>query len=166
MWPLDDSAPWWLLTHDPEHNDSFTWLDGGVLIAFIAGFALVSGSLLAVLMALSTRLAGPWQRQRFHHLVQSLIPMAGVSVFLGLSSLTVTLIKAEGLPVGWVSTLREGMLGGATLWSLWLGGRILLGWGSRWRMLAALLPLVAALLWLNLFWSVQFGWLELDSLFS
>ena len=33
---------------------------------------------------------------RFHHFAQALIPVAGCGVFLGLSSLTVTMLKAEG----------------------------------------------------------------------
>lgn len=162
LWPLDDNAPWWLLTHYPEHNDSFTWLDGGVLIAFILGFAVISGSALTVLMAVATRLAGPWSRARFHHLVQSLIPMAGSSVFLGLSSLTVTLIKAEGLSTAWVAVIREGMLAGATLWSFTLAFKIFGKWQCGWRRVIALLPVCVALLLLVGFWSVQFGWLELD----
>ncbi|GGY16712.1 4Fe-4S binding protein [Paludibacterium paludis] len=161
LWPLDDGAPWWLLTHYPEHNDSFTWLDGGVLIAFIGGFGLVSGTLLSLLVALAARFAGPWEARRFHHLAQSLIPMAGCSVFLGLSSLTVTLIKAEGLPIGWTTDLRAGLLGGAVVWSLWLAARILRHGKSGWRGVPAMLPMIAALGLLAAFWSLQFGWIEL-----
>ncbi|RBH40847.1 hypothetical protein C3F00_041280, partial [Pseudomonas sp. MWU13-2860] len=31
LWLLDTEAPWWLLTHYPQHNDVFSWLDGAAL---------------------------------------------------------------------------------------------------------------------------------------
>ncbi|WP_230370139.1 4Fe-4S binding protein [Paludibacterium denitrificans] len=75
MWLLDTNAPWWLLTHYPEHNDVFSWLDGTVLIGYVLATALVLGSGLLLCLALSVRLAGRWQWQRLHHLAQGLIPL-------------------------------------------------------------------------------------------
>ncbi|BEV73132.1 MULTISPECIES: 4Fe-4S binding protein [unclassified Paludibacterium] len=150
LWALEDSAPWWLLTHYPEVNDSFTWLDGGVLIGYIAGVALLYGTVLGGLLALSVRLAGPWQTSRLHHLAQSLIPLAGCSVFLGLSALTVTLLKVEGVALWWVMPLRFALLGLANLWCLQLAWRILGRWQGR--AFVAVLPLLPALGWIDAAW--------------
>ena len=48
-------------------------------------------------LAASVRILGRWSMPRLHHLAQSLIPIAACGVFLGLSSLTVTMLRAEGL---------------------------------------------------------------------
>lgn len=154
LWPLDDSAPWWLLTHYPQMNDSFTWLDGGVLVTYILLVALLMGSVLSLLLALAVRLAGPWDTQRFHHLAQSLIPLAGCGVFLGLSALTVTLLKAEGASLGWVSPLRLALLVVSNLWSIRLAVQIVSRWSARaWL---ALLPLLLALAWIDASWWLLF----------
>jgi polyferredoxin len=41
---LQDNAPWWLLTHYPEANDVFTWLDGLLILFYIGATALAVGS--------------------------------------------------------------------------------------------------------------------------
>jgi hypothetical protein len=152
--PLDDSAPWWLLTHYPQLNDTFTWLDGGVLIGYILTTALVMGGMLSLLLALTVGSCGRWSEARFHHLAQSLIPIAGCGVFLGLSALTVTLLKAEGVALGWVGPLRLGLLLVTNLWSLRLGWRIISAWGRR-RWLGVF-PLLLALTWVDLAWWLLF----------
>lgn len=150
LWALEDSAPWWLLTHYPELNDSFTWLDGAVLVAYMLGVAVLMGSVLSALLALSVRLCGAWRRARFHHLALALVPLAGCGVFLGLSALTVSLLKVEGVPLFWVAPLRLALLAGANLWSARLAWRIM----RRWHVLplAGLLPVLAALAWVDASW--------------
>ncbi len=96
---LQDNAPWWLLTHYPEANDVFTWLDGALVLAYILGGGGLLGPLLAAALLRDARL--PWQR-----LTMALAPLAGISVFLGLSMLTLTHLKAVHLPLGWVGELR------------------------------------------------------------
>ena len=66
---------------------------------------------------------------RFHHLAQTLIPLAGCGVFLGLSALSVTLLRAEGFALQWIGFARIGLLAGAFLWSVlaWLARRRLIG---------------------------------------
>ncbi len=124
IWPLEPVLPWFVLTNYPAVNDTMTPLDGFVLLAYLLGVTIAVGGAMSLCLALATRLCGRWSWPRFHHLAQGLIPLAGCGVFLGLSSLTVTMLKAEGLVVPFVSFLRAALLVGAALWSLWLGARI------------------------------------------
>lgn len=124
MWPFDENAPWWLLTNYPAQRDVFNWLDGGLVVGYILGMSLLMGGGLTLLLALANRALGPWQRQRFYHLSQALIPLAGCGVFLGLSALTINLLKNEGIPVFWANDVRFLLLAGANLWSLWLANGI------------------------------------------
>ncbi|HID48593.1 MAG TPA: 4Fe-4S binding protein, partial [Chromatiales bacterium] len=141
-WPLGDSAPWWLLTHYPETNDVFTWLDGALILFYIGATTLVIGGALLLALRMAGWLLGqgamPW------YLAYGFIPLGGISVFLGLSALTVSLLKAERLDLAWVPGVRAALLVVALLWS----GRLL------WRLLSAGGPSVPwprqAVAWLGL----------------
>jgi polyferredoxin len=124
LWPLQTSAPWWILTDYPSKNDVLTLLDGLVLLGYIAATALVMGGLLSAFVALGTRTCGRWSWARFHHLAQTLVPLAGCGVFLGLSALTVTMLRSEGVAAGWVGPARASLLIGASVWSLALAWRV------------------------------------------
>jgi len=138
-WPLADNAPWFILTHYPEVNDSFSWLDGAVILLFIFGAGAVLGGCMAFCLWLADVLlpgvravtveapssrAGRWRRPGMHKLAQGLIPAAGAGVFLGLSATTVTLLRHEGLALLWVNDARFVLLGLALAWSLRLVWRI------------------------------------------
>ncbi|WOJ91004.1 4Fe-4S binding protein [Methylocapsa polymorpha] len=124
VWPMQLQPPWWILTDYPEVNDQLTLLDGAVLLAYIVATAAVIGTAVSICLWAAARSLGPWSSTRFHHLAQSLIPIAACGVFLGLSATTVTMLRAEGLPIGFVGLLRGALLAGAALWSVWLGWRI------------------------------------------
>ena len=124
LWPLQPSAPWWIFTNYPDVNDQLTLLDGAVLLFYIAATALVIGALVCGCLYAATRCLGPWSAARFHHFAQSLIPIAACGVFLGLSATTVSLLRTEGVPLGFVGFLRAFLLAGAALWSIWLGWKI------------------------------------------
>ncbi len=159
FWPLDDGAPWWLLTNYPAQNDVFTWLDGMLVTGYIFATAGVLGGLVATALALATRLLGPWRSARFHHLTQALIPLAGCGVFLGLSATTVSLLRPEGVPLFWVNDLRAALLGGANLWSLWLAWRVSGKHAAGPVRLAALLAFAGALAAVDYAWWLMFaGW--------
>lgn len=153
---LADDAPWWLLTHYRDANDVFTWLDGLLILFYIGATAVVVGSwILLCLRAAAAILRAPgWQ----WHLAYSLIPLAGATVFLGLSLLTVTILRAEGLAFSWVPSARFVFLAFGVLWSAWLAWRILrTSGGAFWRRLLAwgatiigMVPVVAA-------FSIQFA---------
>ncbi len=156
-WPLEYAAPWWVFTNYPAQNDVMTLLDGAMLLVYIAATALVVGLAICALLAAGVRIAGPWSMQRFHHLAQSLIPVAGAGVFLGLSANTVTLLHAESVTVPMLAGLRAALIAGAALCSVWLSWRIGRRWTGGARRLGPVAAvagcsLVAASCWLLLFW--------------
>ncbi|MGI4816293.1 MAG: 4Fe-4S binding protein [Janthinobacterium lividum] len=124
LWPLASNAPWFLFTHYPAQNDVFSWLDGMLLIGYVVATALVYGVAIGACIALGSRCLGRWRMKRFNHLVQALIPLAGCGVFLGLSATTLSLLRAEHLPLGWVGDARLALLAIADAWSAWLAWRI------------------------------------------
>lgn len=159
LWPFAENAPWWLLTNYPVQRDVFSWLDGGLLVGYLMGMGLFMGVGLALPLAGASRLLGPWQRQRFYHLAQALIPLAGCGVFLGLSALTINLLKSEGIPVLWANDTRLLLLTGANVWALWLANDI----GKRYtpvvaRRLLALAGFCVALAMVDYAWALTF-WL-------
>ncbi|WP_374545458.1 4Fe-4S binding protein [Rhodoblastus sp.] len=124
IWPMEPVLPWFILTNYPDFNDTMTPLDGLVLLIYIGGMALAVGLALSLCLALATRACGAWSWPRFHHFAQGLIPVAGCGVFLGLSGITLTMLKADGIVLPFVSLLRAALLIGAALWALWLGWSI------------------------------------------
>lgn len=86
-WLLTDDAPWWLLTHYPEANDVFTWLDGLLVAGYIGGIGTLLGTLVWVGLVMAARSVNNpalnWQR-----LSLALLPLAGASIVVGLTMLT------------------------------------------------------------------------------
>lgn len=154
-WPLNDNAPWWLLTHYPEANDVFSWLDGAAILLFIGGVGLVLGTALLLCCRASARLLGRPALYRALALVYA--PLAGVGLVLGLSMTTVTQLQAEGLGLAGVDAARAALLAlgiGASLWLAWGKTRLAASAAQRW---GAMLPLAAGVAlvggcWLSQFW--------------
>lgn len=121
-WPLQTNAPWWLLTHQEATGDLFSWLDGAAILAYIGAVALALGGLCYIAMRLAQRCTGvAWQR-----LTLTLTPLAGMGLFLGLSMMSATHLRAEGVALGWLPAARATVLALAVAWSLWLGLRMVL----------------------------------------
>ncbi|MFO1264748.1 MAG: 4Fe-4S binding protein [Rhodoferax sp.] len=155
---LQDNAPWWLLTHYPEVQDVFTWLDGLCILLWILVGGLALGALVGTPLLLAARVLRqrdrPWQR-----LADALIPIAGVSVVLGLSMLTLTHLKAEGVPLTWVPAARMALLAlgagfsGYTAWCL-----VGVTTASAWRVAVARLLMGCAIAAQVLVWvAILFG---------
>lgn len=156
-WPLDTSAPWFLLTHYPEQNDVFSWLDGALIVGYILATAAVYGTVLLVCLSLATRALGRFDFKRLHHLTQALIPVAGAGVFLGLSATTLSLLRAEHIPLEWAPGVRIAVLAIANLWSLWLGWRVISRYATTFLARgAAMLPYIAALALADSAWWLMF----------
>ena len=135
-WPVTAQAPWWVLTSYPDLNDVMTPLDGVVLFAYLLAATLAIGGTVLLLIAAASRvIGGGQQRARFHHLAQSLIPVAGCGVFLGLFALTTTMLHADGITVPFIAAARTLLMAAACLWSIALAGRICglyaRNWGAR-----------------------------------
>lgn len=157
-WPLEPVLPWWILTNYPDQNDVLTPLDGVVLLADIFGAGLSVAAMVTAGLAGATLALRGWSTQRFHHLAQALTPVAGCGVFLGLSGLTVTMLRGEGITLGIVDALRAGLLIGAGAWSLSLAWQLSsLHAASSLRRAAAMIPFSVAVAtgcgsWATLFW--------------
>lgn len=123
LWLVKDNAPWWILTHYPEASDVFSWLDGLCILAYIAGTAIVLGGTTFIALRGAQFLAGH-VRYDWKSLAMALIPAAGICVFLGLSMLTVTQLRAEGLVFPWLRSARTALLALGLAWSLGLGARV------------------------------------------
>jgi len=158
LWPLETAAPWWIFTNYPEANDVLTLLDGAVLLAYIAATAILSALTIAACLGLAVRSLGSWSAARLHHLAQTLIPPAAAGVFLGLSALTVSQLRMDGIVVPLVDEIRAAILAGAVAWSLYLAWRVTDLYGASFgRRLAAMLAMAGALAvtstgWVLLFW--------------
>jgi hypothetical protein len=121
FWPLEDSPAWWLLTRQPEAGDVFSWLDGAAILVWIGGGALALGGIGLAGMRLAAWLAGgDWRR-----LALGLTPLAGIGLFLGLSMMSATHLRAEGASLGWLPVARGLLLALAVAWSGWLGARLI-----------------------------------------
>ncbi|MBI5786778.1 MAG: 4Fe-4S binding protein [Rhodocyclales bacterium] len=156
QWLLGDSPAWWLLTRYPGENDVFTWLDGAAILAWIFGAALVLGGTALLANALAARLIGAdWRR-----LALGLTPLAGIGLFLGLSMMTATHLRAEGATLTWLPGLRAALLSLAVAWSAWLGfGLVKVSRGGTPRKVAAFaISLVPIALIAASWWLVFFVW--------
>jgi polyferredoxin len=158
MWPLAAHLPWFFLTNYPDNNDVLTPLDGALVVGYIGAVAVLIGATTSASLALAARALGPWRPARFHHLAQGLLPIAGCGLFLGLSALTVTMLRSEGFVFDFVTPLRIACLAGAALWSGVLCWQIAgVHTQSRLRQAAAIIPFSAAIAigvatWALLFW--------------
>ncbi len=152
LWPLADSPAWWLLTSYPEANDVFTWLDGIAILGYMGGVTLLLGGFIFANLVAAARLArADWRR-----IALGLTPLAGASLFLGLTMLTLTQLRAEGFSFAWLNWARDAILGGAVLWSLYLGFRLLRSGAGVRATLAAMLPYALATGAIATSWVLQF----------
>jgi len=153
--PLAHTGHWWLLTHYPETNDVFSWLDGIMVVGYIAATALALGAWVALWLAVAEKtLAIPRAR---YALAFTLTPFAGLTIFLGLFAVTTTQLAAEGFNLAWLPALRALVLAAGAAWSLVLS----IAWiarqrAPRARQFAAIAPTSLALALPVCTWLVQF----------
>ncbi|MDI2112844.1 4Fe-4S binding protein [Commensalibacter nepenthis] len=123
LWPMNATAPWWILTNHPENNDSFNWLDGFCVTFYILGSGLLYGfGLTGVYKSLAKFLYRP---NLYSYIAQALIPIAAAGLFLGLTATSVKLLQYDGIVFWWLKDARVTILAFFSLWSLYLGYNIL-----------------------------------------
>jgi hypothetical protein len=144
MWLLADNAPWWLLTHYPQANDVFTWLDGALIAGWIVATALLVGAWVWFWLVAAARALPGASRANAFLLCYALIPLAGAGLFVGLTSLTATLAHNEGLRLDGIAGARTALLIGAAAWSVWLADRQLRARIAGARRAVALTSFIAA----------------------
>lgn len=153
---LSDDLPWWLLTHHPDAGDVFNALDGLVILAYLAASTLLIGGASWLALRAAARVCGE-PRLQWHTLATALIPLAGIGLFLGLSMMTLTQLRAEGIVPGWIGPARAIALGIGVAWSAWLGAR-LVGRSGRTtqRRVAAWLCFMLPIALVALTWALHF----------
>lgn len=151
---LEGDAPWWLLTHYPAAHEVFTWLDGFCILLFILGGGVALGLAVLTTVWLAARMADhlalSWQR-----LALSLVPIAGVGIFLGLSMTSLSQLRAERISLEWVPVARAILLVTASGFSAYLGWKLIVIRITARRLLAfsvSLLPIaLIGSIWVAMF---------------
>ncbi len=156
FWMLNDNAPWWLLTHYPETNDVFTWLDGASILLYMGATTFSIGGLILVGLWLAGRILKqesplPWR------LGYALTPLAGLSIFLGLTSLTLSMLKAEHISLIGIPEVRASLLLLAYVWSASLLWRLLKQEKTaHWRQLSAWTIIMSSASLVGISWIMMF----------
>ena len=122
-WLLADNAPWWLLTNYPAVHDVFAWLDGLLIVAWIACTALVVGGWASAWLWVAGRFAPGRAVANAIALAHALTPLAAAGLFVGLTGLTAALAHAEGFRLQWLPAARAALLALGAAWALRLAWR-------------------------------------------
>lgn len=150
---FEDQIPWWILTHHPEVGDVFSYLDGLCILLYLGTASLLIGGLSLALLRLAARFT---PGLRWHDLSMALIPVGGIGLFLGLSMMSLTHLRAEGVVFSWVVQARIALMGVAGCWACALAWRMVQKSGS---VLGAQL-MTLSLFSLNVLFVLGLWWLQ------
>lgn len=152
-WAIDHGWYWfgspgpvWLMANYPAEREVFRWLDffliGGYMLFWTAAMTVLMGTATAAAAWLSGRFAGNGEfHARFIELGYQFLPIAMVSLLLGLGSGLFSALGDFGIERNTIQLLKAllFLIGGA--WSLLLGGQLLAGQGlAGFRRWAAMVP--------------------------
>lgn len=152
---LQAGAPWWLLANYPEAGTVYSIFDGLCILIFVMGIGGLLGLSAFAALWLSVRLAGDGALP-LRRLSLALVPAAGTGTVLGLSELTVAMLRSEGLALNWAPPTQAVLLAAGSLFSIWIGARLLLP-SSRplQRRLAALAAYALPVVLLHQIWAMR-----------
>lgn len=105
------------------------WLSASPSSPFLLIFIIISGSALALMIYVLLRLAALVSGNGilWKQLALCLIPVTGFGIFLGISQIGFSLWEAYGFHSGYIPVLQFMVLTAASLFSVWLGIRIIFG---------------------------------------
>lgn len=156
-------GPAWLMSVHPAGREVFTWLDFSMITGFMLATATAFAAALSACTALGSWVAG-WLgadrdfRTRFLELAYQYLPVAMVSLVLGLGSELFGLLQ-HGIGPGATRAIEMALFAAGLVWSLAIGRRLLQRQGlSGARLALALAPSLlgcaaAGLAW----WPALFG---------
>lgn len=129
LW-IGNPGPHWLMSVFPAEREVFRWVDFITIAGYMAGWMVLSVSVLSATTALCAWLArlnggqGTF-RDRFVQLGYQIAPVALVSLLLGLGGDVFVTLAALGCPLVLILSMKLALFGGGALWSAHLGNRIL-----------------------------------------
>jgi hypothetical protein len=156
---IGSPGPAWLMAVHPAAREVFTWLDFFLIVGFMLACAGLLTLMLTICTSISARLAG-WlgadgnRRQRFVELAYQYMPVAMVSLVIGLGAELFDSLELAGLSSMTVAAIKAALFAGSLAWSIGLGHRLAGGEGlhgaRRW---VAIMPCVLGSLAIGLAWA-------------
>jgi hypothetical protein len=171
VWAIDHGWFWigrpgpaWLMSVHPAAREVFTWLDFFTISGFMLACAAVLAAVLVALTAVAGGLAGRFGADRgltarMVELAYAYMPVAMVSLVIGLGGKLFAALTNLGMPVAMVAAVKIAVFGLSVVWSLQLGHRLLgaqgLAGARRW---GALTPEAVGIALIGLaWWPALFG---------
>ncbi len=164
-WAIDHGWDWigtagpsWLMSVHPAGREVYTWLDFFMITSFMLACAAALTAALAALTSLSSWIAGALGadlhfRARFVEQAYAYMPVAMVSLVIGLGSELFEALPLLGVPAALIPSIKLGLFGLGVAWSLVLGSRLLARQGLRGtKQSLVLLPLFAGVAVIGLAW--------------
>ena len=143
---IGDSGPTWLMSVHPAAREVFTWLDFFMITGYMLAWAVALTAVLFILTRFASGLAGRLGadgdgRSRFVELAYAYMPVAMVSLVIGLGGKLFEALTTVGAPAVVVTGIKAALFFVSVIWSLYLGYRLLGVQGlSGLRRGAALVP--------------------------
>ncbi|NNC23568.1 4Fe-4S binding protein [Salinisphaera sp. USBA-960] len=156
---IGTSGPAWLMSIHPAGHEVFSWLDFFMIVGFMGGCAIGLTIALTFTTAISSWVSGrlggdlDW-RSRLVELAYAYMPVAMLSLVIGLGGKLFEALTLIGVPGAMVASIKLVLFGLSVLWSLQLGYRLLGRQAlSGLRRLLALVPMVAGIGLIGIAWS-------------
>lgn len=127
---LGEPGPVWLMSVYPEQREVFRWFDFFLISGYMLAWTFLVTAAFSVATAAAAWLAGRCGgdrdfRYRFVELGYQFIPVAMVSLLLGLGGTLFQTLGALGIGSAAVTALKEALLAGGIVWSGYIGFALL-----------------------------------------
>ena len=126
---IGESGPGWLMSVHPERREVFNWLDFTSILTFMMIITVIFTVLMASINQLQTILVkriNPLSKEHsvFNILAYQYMPVAMISLLIGLGGKLFTLLEVLGLHPTLTIALKAGLFLAAILWSIKIGIRL------------------------------------------